>query len=158
MALAQLHPLCAWRSACLTAGAPWAAAHQSPPLMGPPSYKYWSGLRLPPPGDLPSLGIEPAAPALGGGFFTTQPPGKPACTLLSQALSCDNYIYIASPGGSDGKESARSAGDLGSTPGLGRSPGGGHGNPLQCLASVPWTEEPGGLWGPWGLKELDMTD
>ena len=39
------------------------------------------------------------------------------------------------PGGSDGKESACSEGDLGSVPGLGRSPGGGHGNPLQysCL-------------------------
>ena len=31
----------------------------------------------------------------------------------------------------DGKESACSVGDLGSVPGLGRSPGGGHGNPLQ---------------------------
>ena len=31
------------------------------------------------------------------------------------------------PGGSDGKESACNAGDLGSTPGLGRSPGEGHG-------------------------------
>ena len=39
------------------------------------------------------------------------------------------------PGGSDSKESACSAGDLGSIPGLGRSPGGGHGNPLyySCL-------------------------
>ena len=35
------------------------------------------------------------------------------------------------PGGSDGKESACNAGDLGSIPGLVRSPGGGHGNPLQ---------------------------
>ena len=35
------------------------------------------------------------------------------------------------PGGSDGKESACNVGDLGSLPGLGRSPGGGHGNPLQ---------------------------
>ena len=34
-------------------------------------------------------------------------------------------------GGSDGKESACSAGDLNSIPGLGRSPGEGHGNPLQ---------------------------
>ena len=33
---------------------------------------------------------------------------------------------------SDGKESACSVGDPGSMPGLGRSPGGGHGNPLQC--------------------------
>ena len=39
------------------------------------------------------------------------------------------------PGGSDRKESACSAGDLGSVPALGRSPGGRHGNPLQysCL-------------------------
>ena len=35
------------------------------------------------------------------------------------------------PGGSDGKESACNAGDLSSIPGLGRSPGGGRGNPLQ---------------------------
>ena len=40
-----------------------------------------------------------------------------------------------SPAGSDGKESACNAGDLGSIPGWGRSPGGEHGNPLQysCL-------------------------
>jgi len=35
------------------------------------------------------------------------------------------------PGGSDGKESACNAGDLGLILGLGRSPEGGHGNPLQ---------------------------
>ena len=37
--------------------------------------------------------------------------------------------------GSDGEESAHSAGDVGSTPGSGRSPGEGNGNPLQysCL-------------------------
>ena len=39
------------------------------------------------------------------------------------------------PGGSDGKASAYNAGDPGSIPGLGRSPGEGNGNPLQypCL-------------------------
>ena len=39
------------------------------------------------------------------------------------------------PGGSDGKESACNAGDLGSNPGWGRSPGEGNGSPLQysCL-------------------------
>ena len=36
------------------------------------------------------------------------------------------------PGGSEDKASACSAVDLGSIPGSGRSPGGGHGNPLQC--------------------------
>ena len=39
------------------------------------------------------------------------------------------------PGGAAGKESTCNAGDLGLIPGLGTSPGGGHGNPLQysCL-------------------------
>ena len=39
------------------------------------------------------------------------------------------------PGGSEGRESACTVGDLGSIPESGRSPGGGHGNPLQysCL-------------------------
>ena len=39
------------------------------------------------------------------------------------------------PGGSDGKEFTYSVGNLVSIPGLGRSPGGGYGNPLQysCL-------------------------
>ena len=52
------------------------------------------------------------------------------------------------PCGSDSKESTCSAGDLGSTPGLGRSPGGGHGNPLQSVflsGESLWTGEPGGL-------------
>ena len=48
------------------------------------------------------------------------------------------------PDGSDGKEPACNVGDLDSVPGLGRSPGEGHGNPLQyfCL------ENPmdGGSW------------
>ena len=34
--------------------------------------------------------------------------------------------------------------DPGSIPGLGRYPGGGHGNPLKSWR-IPWTEEPGGL-------------
>ena len=41
-------------------------------------------------------------------------------------------VFLGFPGGSAGKESARNAGDLGSTPGLGRSPGEGKGYPLQC--------------------------
>ena len=64
-------------------------------------------------------------------------------------------------GGSDGKESAPNAGDLGSIPGSGRSLGGGNGNPLQysILAwKIPWTEEPGGLWSMGLHKEWDMTE
>ena len=48
------------------------------------------------------------------------------------------------PDDSDGKEFAYSAGDLGLIPGLGRSPGGGHANPL-LPGESPWTEEPDGL-------------
>ena len=53
-------------------------------------------------------------------------------------------LYLGFPGGSDGKASACSVGNLGSSPGLGRSPVEGNGNPLQysCL------ENPmdGGAW------------
>ena len=42
------------------------------------------------------------------------------------------YLLIRGfPGGSDGKESTCNAGDLGSIPEVGRSLGGGHGNPLE---------------------------
>ena len=58
------------------------------------------------------------------------------------------------PGGSDGKESACNAGDLGSIPGLGRSPGEENGNPLQysCLENS-MAEEPGRLQ-PMGLQRV----
>ena len=60
------------------------------------------------------------------------------------------------PGGSDRKESACNEGDLGSIPGLGRSPGGRYSNPLQFLPSESFrTKEPGGLQGH---KELDTTE
>ena len=51
------------------------------------------------------------------------------------------------PGDSDGKESGYNAGDLGLISGLGRFPGGGHGNlwPIFLPGESPWTEEPGGL-------------
>ena len=53
------------------------------------------------------------------------------------ALELDSpyFVYRGFPGGSDGKESVCSAGDLGSVPGLGRSPGEGNDNPLHysCL-------------------------
>ena len=48
------------------------------------------------------------------------------------------------PGSSDGKESACNVGDLGSIPGLGRSPGGGLGNPLQY--SCPENPMNRGAW------------
>ena len=55
--------------------------------------------------------------------------------------------------GSAGKESTRNMGDLGSIPGLGRSPGEGKGYPLQYSG----LENPMD-YNPWGCKELDMTE
>ena len=51
-------------------------AHQAPVSMGLPGQEHWNGLPFPSPGDLPDPGIEPVFPALAGGFFTTEPPGK----------------------------------------------------------------------------------
>ena len=45
--------------------------------MGFPKLEYWSGLLFPFPGNLPDPGIEPPSLALAGGFFTTEPSGKP---------------------------------------------------------------------------------
>ena len=58
---------------------PCTVAHQAPLPMGFPRQEYWSGVSLPPAGDLPDPGIEVAplaSPALAGGFFITMPPGK----------------------------------------------------------------------------------
>ena len=63
------------------------------------------------------------------------------------------------PGGSDGKEFACNAGDLGLISELGRSPGGGQGNPLQyyCLEN-PHEQRSLVGYSPWGHKELDTTE
>ena len=63
------------------------------------------------------------------------------------------------PGGSDSKESACSAGNLSLIPGLGRSPGGGHGNPFQysCLENPQGQRSLVG-YSPCGCKESDMTE
>ena len=71
---------------------------------------------------------------------------------------CRNCL-LGFPGGSVSIESTCNAGDLDSIPGLGRSPGGRHGNAPQytCLEN-PQGER--GLVGcsPWGHKESDMTE
>ena len=63
------------------------------------------------------------------------------------------------PDGSDSKESARNVEDQGLIPGLGGSPGGGHGNPLQysCLENPHGQRSLAG-YSPWGHKELDTTE
>ena len=71
-------------------------------------------------------------------------------TLFSWSVS----YCLGFPGGSAGKESACNAGDLGSIPGLGRSPGEGKGYPTPVF----WPGEFHGLYSPWGHKESDMTE
>ena len=68
----------------------------------------------------------------------------------------EHYSFI---GGSDEKESACNKGDLGLTPGSGRSLGEGNGNPLQ----YSWPGEFHGQkslvgYSSWGCKESDMTE
>ena len=58
--------------------------------MGFSRQEYWSGLPRPPPGDLPDAGIELASlasPALAGGFFINEPPGKPENQINNHLLS-----------------------------------------------------------------------
>ena len=63
------------------------------------------------------------------------------------------------PGGSDGREWACNVGDLGSVPGLGRSPGGGLSNPLQCsYLENPHRHRSLAGHSPPGHKELDTTE
>jgi len=66
---------------------------------------------------------------------------------------------LSFPGGSDSEESTCHAGDFGSIPGLGRSPGEGHGIPLQysCLEN-PHGQRRLVVYSPWGHKESDMTE
>ena len=80
----------------------------------------WSGLPFPSPEDAPDPRVELWSP-----------------TLQADSLPFELQYkrHWGFPGGSDGKASACNAGDPGSIPGLGRSPGEGNGNPLQlsCL-------------------------
>ena len=78
---------------------------------------------------------------------------------LSESVLGSYTSFMDFPGNSAGKESDCNAGDPGSIPGLGRSPGGEHGNPLQysCLENPhEWRNLEG--YSPWDHKELDMTE
>ena len=90
------------------------------------------------------------------------------CTILhwtpgNEALKfwCSTYIFEGLPRWLNGKEptcNAEDAGDVGSIPGSGISPGGGNSTHFSIPAwEIPWTEEPGGH-SPWGRKGSDMTD
>ena len=66
------------RVQCQTLSDPMDVACQDPLTIGFSRQEYWSGLPLPPPGDIPNPGTEPTsvAPLLAEIFFTTEPIGK----------------------------------------------------------------------------------
>ena len=80
-------PLCVWVcvSVCTLSHVQlfatlWTVACQAPLSMEFPRQEYWSGLPFPSSGDLPDPGIKPTSLGsltLAGGFFATEPPGKP---------------------------------------------------------------------------------
>ena len=82
---------------------PQAVAHQAPLSMGFPRQEHWSGYRFPPPGALPDPGTELGCPALAGGFFTPEPPGKPIAIytqlikLFLEIISQHRYTHACSP-------------------------------------------------------------
>ena len=92
-------------------------------------------------------------------------PCKESALLMEAWLGISGYRgilsgYMRFPGGSESKESACNAGDLGLIPGLGRSPPeGGQGYPLQysCLEN-PYGQRSLVGYSQYGLKESGMTE
>ena len=124
---------------------PWTVAVQAPLFMEFSRREYWNRLPFPTPGGLPSPGIASMC------LLQWQADGLPWFTeamLLNgdkwkniaekrcnHKQNCHNVFVENYPGGSEVKASACNAGDMGSIPGLGRSPGVGNGNLFQysCL-------------------------
>ena len=92
-------------------------------------------------------------------------------TILSKLLFCKNcpmpphgalliwgFSFIMGfPGGLDSKESAYNVEDLGSVSGLGKSPRGRHGNPLQySFLENPHGQRSLACCSPWGHKESEQ--
>ena len=70
-----------------------------------------------------------------------------SCNIVDLRYFVSQYL-LGFPSGSNSKESAYNARDLGSISGLGRSPGGGMAwqpIPVFLPEESPWTKEPGGL-------------
>ena len=90
----------------------------------------------------PDMAEKPHIQFSGNICFDPFPFGHPSWTPVKESKVLNPLRVF--PGGSDGKVSACNAGDTGSIPGLGRSPGEGNSNPLQysCLEN---TME-GGAW------------
>ena len=75
---------------------PLTVAHQTPLSKELSRQEYWSKLPFPTPGHLLDPGIKPmtpASPAFAGGFFTTEPPGKPDLRKMKMKITM-RYHFI----------------------------------------------------------------
>ena len=150
--------------------------------MGFPRQEYWSGLPFPFPGVLPNPGIKCESPVLQADSLPSKPAEKPLWTHLIRSkcshpdgtgicLQCrrpqfNSWVgkilwrrdrlpypaFLGFPCGSAGKESDCNVRDLGSVPGLGRSPGEGYGYPIQYSGLENSMD-----CSLWGCKESGMT-
>ena len=74
----------------------WTVAHQTPLSREFYRQDYRRGLPFPSPGGLSNPGIQPmslASPALAGGFFTTEPPGKHLYNYILESNVCLGDVY-----------------------------------------------------------------
>ena len=94
---------------------PWTAAYQAPPSMGFSRQECWSGVPL------PSPSLQCRRPQFNS--WVRKFPWRRDRVPIP--------VFLGFPGGLEGKESTCKSEDMGSIPGLGRSPGEGIGYPLQ---------------------------
>ena len=106
------------------------------------------------------VGFNPWALRGGGGLPSGQrlrEQGVVNHTVLRSSGDGEKPRKMGFPGGSDGKESTYKAGDPGSIPGLGRSPGEGNTHSSILAWEIHGQKSPVG-YGLWGCKESNMTE
>ena len=88
------------------------------------------------------------------GLLHARPPClSPTLGIYSDSCLLQSFYHLSHPGGSEVKVSACNAGDLGSIPGSGRSPGEEMATHSSILAwRIPWMEDPGGLQSMWSQR------
>ena len=108
---------------------PWTAAHQAPPSTGFSRQQYWSGLPLLSsfPGSRVWRGLQTLFLSVFGGLRHLAQRKLESEVTSGSGRASQMVLAVENP-----PANAGDVRDVGLTPGLGRSPGGGHLNPLQC--------------------------
>ena len=78
---------------------PWTVACQAPLSTGFSRQEYWSGKPLPPPGDLPDLGIESRSPAMQADPLLSESPGEAQLDKIIDDISNEKCFCLVSQGG-----------------------------------------------------------